>query len=435
MSGQNSLSSIPVSVEPPKASLKLHWQRRAFQLAFITLLIAIPVSGLLRIDPIAGAFVILDRQVWWSDFFLVFGLWVLLASSLVLVYSSVGTAFCGWACPQNSLAEWANQLTRKLLGKRAEINLDGEKMQVAAKKNHWLNWIVLGGLILLVSMVFALIPLLYFYSPEVIWSFITFQDDERLAASLHYIYFIFVLITFIDIAFIRHFWCRFMCIYKVWQHGFKTKHTLHVAYDEARSDLCAKCNFCVTACFIDIDPRKTNEYDSCINCGECITACNNLQAKKGQPGLLTFKVGEQQATKFAMLSMKLSSLSSRMRWTIPFAVLGLTMFIWGVMDYERYHLAVYRADMTHGAEIRDYRVAVSNKIYGNATLEIGVKGLSKEQYTLSSHRVQFNDAGRIDLELHIQKLPKGLHAVVVHVESSDGWTDSYRVQHFVGQSG
>ena len=432
----NSLGSIPVTIEPPKVSFKLHWQRRVFQALFIAVLILIPVSGLLRIDPVAGAFVVLDRQIWWSDFFLVFGLWILLASSLVLLYSAVGTAFCGWACPQNTLSEWANQITYKLLGKRADIQLDGSKMQIASRKNNWLNWLVLGGLILGVSMVFALIPLLYFYTPEVIWSFITFQDDSRLAASLHYIYFIFVLVTFIDVAFIRHFWCRFMCIYKVWQHGFKTKQTLHVHYDESRAEACVKCNYCARACFIGIDPRNTNEFDTCINCGECITACNNLQAKKGRPGLLSFKIGEQGATRFAMLSMKLSNLSSRVRWTLPFAALGLGMFVWGLLSYDPYHLAVYRADMLHGAEIRDYRVAVSNKIYAKADLKVNIQGLNPDQYQLSGSNVQFAEAGRVDLQLHINaQLPKGIHTFLVQVESMDGWKDSYRVQHFVGQSG
>jgi polyferredoxin len=434
MSSPNSLSSIPITAVPPKASFRLHWQRRAFQLLFIAVLILVPVTGLLRIDPVAGAFVVFDHQIWWSDFFVIFGLWMLIASSLVLLYSLVGTAFCGWACPQNTLSEWANRMTQKLLGKRAEIELDGAKMQVAARKNKRLNWLVLGTLILVVSMAFALIPLLYFYSPGVIWSFVTFQDDERLAPSLHYIYFIFVLITFIDVAFIRHFWCRFMCVYKVWQHGFKTKQTLHIEYDESRSDDCAKCNYCERACFIGIDPRKTNEFDTCINCGECITACNNLHAKKSQPGLLTFKIGEQQATKFAMLSMKLSSLSSRVHWTLPFAALGLGMFVWGLVSYDPYHLAVYQADKLHGAEIRDYRVAVSNKIYGNAALAVSIEGLSPDQYHLSNHEVRFTEAGRIDLQLHISdQLPKGIHAFLVHVESGDGWKDSYRVQHFVGQ--
>lgn len=432
MRSNDSLGGIPVTVERPKASMRLHWQRRAFQLFTIVIAILIPIAGLFRIDPIAGAFVILDRQIWWSDFFLVFGFWMVLASGLVLLYSTVGTAFCGWSCPQNSMSEWANYLTQKLLGKRAEVSLTGEKMKVGANKNKWTNWSILGICFLTAAMFFALIPLFYFYTPEVIWSFITFQQDERLAGSLHFIYFVFVAVIFLDIAFIRHFWCRFMCIYKVWQHGFKTRHTLHVAYDDSRSELCDKCNYCVTHCFLELDPRKTEIYDSCINCGECITACNNLQAKKGRAGLLSFKIGDRDASRIELLKTRLSSLSSRVHWTMPFALLGVVMFSWGMMSYERYHLAVYRADTMHGSQISDYRIAVSNKLYGPAILNITVDGLDSSLFQLDRNEAQFNSVGRIDLKLHVNEgLPSGIHTFLVHAESPDGWSDSYRVQHFV----
>ena len=132
-----SLSKIPITVVSAQPDTRLHWQRRAMQIATLALAVLIPVSGLFRIDPVAGAFTILDHQVWWADFFLVFGFWVMLAALMVTVYSFVGTAFCGWSCPQNTLSEFANLLTHKLLGRRAEvINLNNSaKMQVAAAKN------------------------------------------------------------------------------------------------------------------------------------------------------------------------------------------------------------------------------------------------------------------------------------------------------------
>lgn len=406
------------------------------QLATLVIALAIPISGLFRIDPIAGAFIVLDRQIWWSDFFLVFGFWILLAAGLVTLYSTVGTAFCGWSCPQNTLSEWANLLTRKLLGKRAEVELNGAKMQVAAAKNKVAHWVLLGAILFATSGLVALIPLFYFYTPDVVWSFVTFAEDERLAASLHYIYFIFVLLIFVDIAFIRHFWCRFMCVYKVWQHGFKTKQTLHIAYDATRSDECAKCNYCVTACFIDLDPRRTDIYDSCINCGECITACNTLHAKKGVPGLLKFELGARQSESklMALFRSAIGSLNTRMRWTMPFAVIGLAMFVWGLWSYEQFHLAVYQADANHGAQISDYRVAVSNKLYRTAQAEVTVEGLNEDQYTLSQSRAEFATAGRIDLNLHIeQTLPPGIHRVLVRVRADGGWEDAFRVQHFVAK--
>ena len=99
----SSLSKIPVAVVALKADTRLHWQRRMVQIATLLLAVLIPITGLFRIDPVAGAFTILDRQVWWADFFLVFGFWIMLAALMVTVYSFVGTAFCGWSCPQNTL--------------------------------------------------------------------------------------------------------------------------------------------------------------------------------------------------------------------------------------------------------------------------------------------------------------------------------------------
>lgn len=440
MNGNDSLSKIPITIEASGAGLPFQLRRRLIQVLFIVIFIVIPVSGLLRIDLVVGAFVVLDRQIWWSDFFLVFGLWILLASGMVLLYSTVGTAFCGWACPQNSLSELANYWTHKLLGKRADVSISGEKMNVAASKNRWLNWLLLGAILLAASMCMALIPLLYFYPPEVIWSFITLRDDERLANSLHYIYAIFVLVFFVDIAFIRHFWCRFMCVYKVWQHGFKTHQTLKVTYDDTRAASCEKCNYCSTVCFLGLDPRNTDMYDSCINCGDCIDACDRVQARQSEPGLLSFsggvgrRKGPRKDEPENMLSRNIAALSTRMRWTLPFSVLGLGMFIWGLVNYQYYHLAVYRADVEYSAGISDYRVAISNKLYRPADLSVSVEGLPRENYSLSAKQVHFDTAGRIDLNLQIKpNLTEGLYRIFVHVESSDGWRKAYRVQHFVGK--
>lgn len=433
MSSQRHLSGIPIVVELVNGPNALHWQRRMLQVFTLVLAAAIPLTGLLRIDPVAGAFVILDRQIWWSDFALVFGFWLLMASSLVLLYSAVGTAFCGWSCPQNTFSEWANWLTQKLLGKRAKVELDGLPMSVGSQKNRPLNWAILVAILFTMSMLFALIPLLYFYPPDVIASFLLFRDDDRLAGSLHYIYFVFVILVFLDLAFIRHFWCRFMCIYKVWQHGFKTKKTLRVVYDESRKQACEKCNYCVTSCFIDIDPRQVDTYDTCINCGECITACNKLQAKKSQPGLLSFSF---EAKTDRGVKAFVNGLSQRTRWTLPFAGLGLIMFLWGMVSYEPYHLAVYQSEQNHGAQIRDYRVAISNKRYRPALITLKVTGLNARDYTLSRPKAIFNDVGRIDLHMQLEShLKPGLHSFIVQAKSMDGWEQKFRVQHFVAKGG
>ncbi len=432
MSSNKTLADIPVIVEGRKPNTKLHWQRRLFQLTVLAMLVLIPLSGLFRIDPIQGAFVILDRQIWFSDFGIVFGFWTAAACLMAMIYSVLGTAFCGWACPQNTLSEWANKMTFKLLGKRAEVSLDGVPMQVAPSKNKVLNWFILVGLCAIVSGLVALIPLFYFYEPGVIWSFVTFQHDSRLAPSLHWIYTIFFLVILIDITMIRHFMCRFMCIYKVWQHTFKTRQTLHIAYDENRSDECEKCNYCVTSCFLGIDPRKTDVYDTCINCGECITACDALHSRKSSgAGLLKFAMGERKSSDYDSFKTNMNDMFSRVRWSLPIFLLGGVMFVWGIIAYERYHIAVYRADTMHGSQILDYRISVANKFYEPTQLYLEVEGLESGQFTLQNERVQFDTAGRINVELNVSPdLPKGLHPITVRVRSDDGWSDSFRVQHF-----
>jgi len=199
------LEQIPIQVDSAPANKHLHQWRRLSQYLTLLLFIVIPVSGLFRIDPVAGAFVLLDRQVWFSDIFIVMGFWIFIASLLVMMYSLVGAVFCGWMCPQNTVSEWANELTRRLLGRRAKVmDVSGERMQVAERRRSLLNKGILGIALLLASMFYALIPLLYFYPPQAIWSFMTFQEDVRLAGSLHWIYFVCVAVMLLDIAVIRH---------------------------------------------------------------------------------------------------------------------------------------------------------------------------------------------------------------------------------------
>ncbi len=401
-------------------------------MSVLLLAILIPVTGVFRIDPVQGAFMVLGRQIWFSDFSIVFGLWIIIASALAMLYSFAGTVFCGWACPQNTLSEWANLMTFKLLGKRAELSLDGTPMQVAPAKNKLVNWFVLVALCVVVAGALSLIPLLYFYEPSAVWNFMTFRHDSRLAPSLHWIYTVIFLVMLVNVTMIRHFMCRFMCIYKIWQHTFKTRHTLHINYDASRAAECEKCNYCQSSCFLGIDPRKTDLFDTCINCGECITACHNLHAKKGKgTSLLSFAMGERASDSQAEFKTNLNSLFQRIGWLAPIMALGLIMMSWGLWSYERYHVAAYRADILHGDQILDYRISVANKFYEPAEVDLVIEGLDETAYTLASDKVTFDTAGRINVLLSMNPdLPKGLYHFIVRAYTADGWEESFRLHHF-----
>ncbi len=433
MSANDALKQIPIAVERVPGASRLHGWRRASQYLTLLILILIPVSGLFRIDPEAGAFVLLDRQVWFSDILIVMGFWMFVASLLVMMYSLVGAVFCGWMCPQNTVSEWANEITRKLLGRRAMMmNLTGEKMQVAARRRSLANYLVLGALLLAAAMVYALLPLLYFYPPSAIWSFITFQDDARLAPSLHWIYMVCVAVMLLDIAVIRHLMCKYMCIYRVWQHSFKTKETLRIAYDASRADHCKTCNYCVDACFLDIDPRRTDVFDSCVNCGECIRACDELHAKSRKlegPGLLRFTIGRGDG---ARKGTALGSFFARARAASMFTLVGAALFGWGIASYEPADFTVYRGEAWQGAQVLDYRVNIAWKLYRPTDMTIAIQGLPEGMAHLARRKVHFDTVGRVDVPLHLDaRLAKGVHRFTVTVRTADGgWQKSFRVVHY-----
>ncbi len=444
---QSRLREIPVRMIGPivkaqpavenTAGRHYHVRRRVIQAISLALVILIPTTGVFRFDPLAGALVFLDKQVWLSDFFLVFGLWMLIATSMVFLYSTAGTVFCGWVCPQNTTAEWANWITRRFLGKRAEVSLEGDPVRVTASKDHLFNWIALAACFLAASMVAALVPLLYFYPASAIWSFVTLRPDPSLAGSLYWIYGVFVLIVLLDVTMLRHFWCRFICIYRVWQHSFKTRQTLHVEFDASRSADCAGCDYCVSQCFIDLDPRGTDVYDSCINCGECIDACNRMHRKAETPGLLRFAFRERAPASGAAkrkLRNNEYTLLGRARWALPFGALGLAMFSWGLWSYQPYHLSVdHGAAAVSGKSPTHYQIAIANKQYHPATVRIHVDGLDPSDYSLSADTVTLGRIEHRTLNLSLSPaLSHGLHSVSIEVRAQDGWTGHFEFQHFAG---
>lgn len=440
---QSRLRDIPVRVLAPANAMGksgaleavYHRRRRLVQLAALVVIVLIPTSGLFRIDAIGAALVVLDRQIWLADFFLVFGLWIFLATTMVFLYSVAGTVFCGWACPQNTVAEWANFMTRKFLGKRAEVSLDGAPVRVTASKDHVLNWAVLALSFVGASMAMALVPMLYFYPATAVWSFVTLRADPALAGSLYWIYAVFALIILLDITVLRHFWCRFICVYRVWQHSFKTRQTLHIAYDKRRASDCEGCNYCVTKCFIDLDPRSTDVFDSCINCGECVDACNRMHQKDGTPGLLRFEFGQRSAAAAPVPRKRNAeySLMGRARWALPFSALGLAMFAWGVLSYEPYHLSVDHRAGADGQAVTSYQIAIANKRYHDETVRVRVSGLDPADYHLSADTLNLGKVEHRSLTLSISpRIAHGLHPVAIEVDSQDGWVGRFQFIHFAG---
>jgi len=429
------LQQITVRQEHVAGARVLHPARRIVQYLTLLILVLIPVTGLFRIDMAAGCATLLDRQVWFSDIFIVLGLWVFVAALLVLMYALVGSVFCGWVCPQNTVSEYANMLTSRLLGRSADMmDLSGNRMQVAARRQSPLNYLLLGIGLLLPAILFALIPLLYLNPPEVIWSFITVADDVPASGSLYWIYFIFVSLFLLDIAGVRHLLCKNFCMYRVWQHAFKKKETLRLAYNEQRSSDCEKCHYCADACFLGLDPTSPEALDSCVNCGECVTACDALHTKSTKlqgPGLLSFTMGSDKAGSGSVLLQFLKGSKGGVLATL----FGAAIFFIGMSSYQNNEFSVYQHAEVKGKGVIDYRISIAHKLYRPADISLRVSGLDDSDFTLEKKRVHFDGPGRADVQLHLNSLmDKGLHRFRVIAESDDGWSGEFRVNHYAGNN-
>lgn len=309
-----------------------HRIRKVTQLATLLLIVLIPTLGLFRIDLASASFFFLNRQIWWSNFPFVSGLALVAATAPILTYMTIGPVWCGWACPQNLLSEWANRLTYKFLGKRADVSVDGAGMIVASSKNKMVNWLILGFSLLAVSALLGIVALMFFYSQSDVWTFITDATNRQTNMLIMYLFTAFLI--FIDIAVVRYFLCDYACLYRIGHRLFKSQDALHVTYDPSRSSDCTKCNYCATSCITSIEPTDIKIYDACIDCGECIDACNRLHAKSGTKGLLDFEFGGSR--KNATWREKLVKILSRLNWLVGgLFLLGCAMMIWGVISQKQ----------------------------------------------------------------------------------------------------
>lgn len=262
----------------------------------------------------------------WTNYVFLVGLIIVICTVPIITYMTVGSVFCGWACPQNLFSELSDGLTLKLLGKRADIRLDGPGMIVAASKNNAANWLILGLSFIAASAVLAFFFLMFFYSRSDMWAFINGETSRQ--PSMIVMYWMTTGFIFIDIATVRYLYCDYPCIYRVWLRFFRSRDALHVSYDASRSSACEKCNYCATTCITDIQPTNIRITDTCVDCGECVDACDKLHAKSGTIGLLSFKVGESKS-KMTWRKM-LGKTFAGSRWLlVVLFLLGCTLMVWG----------------------------------------------------------------------------------------------------------
>jgi cytochrome c oxidase accessory protein FixG len=238
-------------------------------------------------------------EIWPQEFYYVAGMLVMAGIGLFLVTSTVGRAWCGYACPQTVWVDLFLVVERGIEGDRnARIKLDAAPWtfdKIWKRVSKHAIWLAIG-----VATGGAWI---YYFAdaPTLLMQVVTFQ-----APSVAYV--TIALLTATTYTFgglLREQVCTYMCPWPRIQGAMLDENSLTVTYNDWRGEPrsrhakkaiaegkavgdCVDCNACVVVCPMGIDIRDGQQLE-CITCALCIDACDDVMTRLGKErGLISY---------------------------------------------------------------------------------------------------------------------------------------------------
>lgn len=251
------------------------------------------------IDLANRRFYFLFIEIWPQEFYYVAGMLVMAGVGLFLVTSTVGRAWCGYACPQTVWVDLFLVVERWIEGDRnARIKLDAAPMSVSKffkRLSKHAIWIVI-GILTGGAWIF------YFAdAPALLQSLISFEAPFVAYATIA----VLTATTYTFGGHMREQVCTYMCpwpriqaamldensltvTYNDWRGEPRSKHAKKLAAQGTPAGDCVDCNACVVVCPMGIDIRDGQQLE-CITCALCIDACDNVMDKLGKErGLISY---------------------------------------------------------------------------------------------------------------------------------------------------
>ena len=238
-------------------------------------------------------------EIWPQEFFYVAGMLVMAGVALFLVTSTVGRAWCGYACPQTIWVDLFLIVERFFEGERnARIKLDASSwtpskiLKRCAKHFTWILIAIATGGAWIFYFADAPRLVLDFSTGEA--QFVAYATVAVLAST-----------TYIFGGLMREQVCIYMCPWPRIQAAMLDENSLTVTYNDWRGEPrsrhakkmrkqgksvgdCVDCNACVAVCPMGIDIRDGQQLE-CITCALCIDACDTVMNKLGiEKGLISY---------------------------------------------------------------------------------------------------------------------------------------------------
>ncbi|MCH8686244.1 cytochrome c oxidase accessory protein CcoG [Pedomonas mirosovicensis] len=334
-------------------------------------------------------------EIWPQEFYYVAGLLVMAGIGLFLITSTVGRAWCGYACPQTVWTDLFMAVERVIEGDRnARMKLDrapwGSEKIFKRLAVH-LSWLIIavatGGFFIL-----------YFAdAPTLVKNLFTGDAPSVAYATVA----VLTATTYVFGGLLREQVCTYMCpwpriqsamldenslivTYKAWRGEPRTRGVKKAAQDGGKTGDCVDCNACVAVCPTGIDIRNGPQI-GCITCALCIDACNDIMGKLGRPrGLIDYtteKRDRQEAAGEALPPKWKSVVRPRtFVYTGVWALIGLAMLA-SLLTRERLDLSISRqrnplyVQLSDGSVRNGYTLKLLNMEARPRTFTLTLEGL------------------------------------------------------------
>jgi len=374
---------MAITTDQPAALKLLSPWRRYFQWATSLVILLLPWlqpggHSALRID-IPSLSLYLFGQVLRIEELYLFLLFILAFGICFLLVTLVsGRVWCGWACPQTTLNDLAEWVSRKLKLKVVANHLEGKTWRKVAAQLFFL---------LLAALVSANL-LWYFIKPQ---QFLFELVHGELRFGVWITFFAIALLIYLDLALIRRLMCKDFCPYGRIQTSLVDPGTLILQLPDSEKPRCIKCNSCVRACPMGIDIRDGYQVE-CINCGRCLDACRQVMFKRQQPGLIYYTFGADNRGAAALFNPRTLILSLVLLSLVTVLGVAISNRAGTTLEVALSHTANSRL-LKDGRQVTFFSAWVNNRGTAQQTYRLKARRPNGEWLTLKGQTVEFNLLG------------------------------------------
>ena len=351
--------------------LTYHSSRRLFAWLQAVLILGLPfvrISGesALRFDVPSLRLYFFGSVLWISESFFFLLIFLLIFLGIMLFTVLYGRLWCGWACPQTVLSDFARSI---------------ERIAAWFKMHRVLRSLFSHLILVLLSGLVSASLLWYFVSPYDVFADMV---NDSIGPWTFWSWVLFATLIYINLAFVRQKFCVSVCPYARLQSAFFDDRTLTIAFDRTRQKECLGCEDCTSACPTNIDIKQGLQVE-CINCAECIDSCIRQMARRGKKSLINYSKGTTDQAVQKGARPRVIGLSAA--FAIIAVLFAHQIFVRMPVDFWviRDEAQSYHQVGIQGHMLNAYSLAVENRSLQPASYRLSISGIKDAELVLAQN--------------------------------------------------